>query len=170
MNDTEKLPEHADVVCYLLLRTDIPSLGRGKAHAHAMHAGNHLTSELIVRPMMEKRAIDPRASAWHAQGEGFGTTLAVGGEGQVTLAVLESLLEAALLCGHLAGRVVDTSYPYQVDDEIMSLLDPASHALPPRRGRGTWTCFRRETTAAWVLGSKEEMTILLSQFGLVPND
>ena len=42
------------LVAYLLVRTDLPSLGRGKAYAHAMHAGNHLTHDLWVTPLLNE--------------------------------------------------------------------------------------------------------------------
>lgn len=177
MNDTSTaaiLPLHeddgSDLVAYLLLRTDLPSLGRGKAHAHAMHAGNQLTHDFWVKPLLANETPDARVIAWHEQGEGFGTTLAVGGDGQVTILRLRQLIEAAKACGHLAGLVTDKTYPYHVDDEILGIIEEEYHSLPPQRITGGWRCFRREVTAGWVLGRKPEMEILLSQFGLVPND
>ena len=158
------------IVCYLLLRTDLPSLGRGKAYAHAMHAGNQLTHELCVVPLMENEKIDARVQEWHDQGEGFGMTLAVGGNETVNLEVMETLTDAAKKCGYLAGIVLDKSYPYQVDSEMLPLIEAKWHTLPPRQNRSGWTCFRAEHTAAWVLGPKKDLEVLMARFGLTPND
>ena len=158
------------LVAYLLVRTDLPSLGRGKAYAHAMHAGNQLTHDLWVTPLLNEEEVDQRVIAWHEQGRGFGTTLAVGDEGQVTKQKLKQLTNAAKACGHLADIVIDDSYPYHLDDETLGLIDPKHHSLPPQKTLNGWRCYRQEITAGWVLGHKSELTILLSQFGLVPND
>lgn len=166
MNEAPQDP----IVCYLMMRTDLPSLGRGKAQAHAMHAGNHLTHHLCVAPLREGKDIDRRAEEWHEEGSGFGTTLSVGGDGLIDRTTLYAVTEAARNCGHLSGIVTDQTYPYQVDDEIHGLLDPSIHTLPPRRGRAGWTCFRQETTAGWVLGRKSELAVIMGRFGLTPND
>ena len=165
MNDQNADP----IVCYLLLRTDLESLGRGKAQAHAMHAGNHLTHVLCVKPLLAGGDIDPRVEEW-CEEDGFGTTLSVGGADIVDIEVLEGVVCAAEKCGHMAGLVIDGSYPFQVSDEIHDLLDPRLQTLPARRSRDGWTCFRRETTAGWVLGRKSELGVLMARFGLTPND
>ena len=157
-------------VCYLMMRTDLPSLGRGKAQAHAMHAGNQLTYQLCVAPLRNGSEIDPHVDNWHEEGTGFGTTLSIGGDGVIDLQTLHAVTQAVRDCGHLSGIVVDQTYPYQVDDEIHRLLDPSIHTLPPRRGRTGWTCFRQETTAGWVLGRKAELAVIMGRFGLTPND
>lgn len=172
MNDTPKAitPESASLYAYLLLRTDMPSLGRGKGAAHAMHAGNHMTHELWVRPLLEGRVIDPRVETWHAQGGGFGTTITLGREGEVTLDVVHRLVRAAHSLGLLAGKVRDHSYPYVVDTETLPLIRDDVHTLPPRRIRDGWLCCRDEVTAAWLMGDKDELGILLGRFDLAPND
>lgn len=166
MNEETKDP----IVCYLMMRTDLPSLGRGKAQAHAMHAGNQLTHQLCVAPLRDGDKIDPRVDDWHDKGGGFGTTLSVGGDGEIDLQTLRAVTQAAHDCGHLSGIVVDKTYPYHVDNEIHELLDPSIHTLPPRRGRAGWTCFRQEATAGWVLGRKSDLAVIMGRFGLTPND
>lgn len=157
------------VASYLIMRTDLPSLGRGKALAQAMHAGNHLTHHLMFLPLKEGRDIDTRVIKWHEQGEGFGTTLAIG-EHSIDKRMLNEISSAARACGHFSGIVEDTSYPYHVDEELISLIDPDHHALPPQKIKNGWRCFRREDTSCWVLGNKEDLSILMRQFNLVPND
>lgn len=172
MNDTPKAitPESASLYAYLLLRTDMPSLGRGKGAAHAMHAGNHMTHELWVRPLLEGRVTDPRVETWHAQGGGFGTTITLGKTGQITLDVIDRVVSAANTLGLLAGAVRDTSYPYIVDDEILPLIRQDVHTRPPKRIRDGWLCCRDEITAAWLMGDKDDLGTLLARFDLASND
>lgn len=155
---------------YLLLRTDLPSLGRGKSQAHALHAGNHMTYSIWVRPLLEGKAVDPRVEAWHDQGGGFGTAITLGKAGQVTKDVLLRIIEAAEPLGFLGGLVEDKTYPYIVDDEIKPLIRETIHTKPPQRIRDGWLCCREEITAGWLLGDKTELQILLSRFDLAPND
>ena len=159
-----------DIVCYLLLRTDLESMGRGKAYAHAMHAGNQLTHELLVKPLQTGEYVDPNVIAWHEQGGGFGTTLSVGGHDQITLARLEGIKRFADLCGYPAGIVRDNTYPYRVSHEMLELINPSYHTKDPVRSGPEWTCFRSEVTAGWILGSKSALEPLLARYSLTPND
>ena len=159
-----------DLYAYLLVRNDLPSLGRGKAYAHSMHAGNHMTWQLAVMPLMRNEPIRDDVTRWHDQGGGFGTTAAIGNRGQIDLATLEAVTEAARTLGHQAGIVVDTSYPYEVDVEIYGLLNQTIHTQPADRTADGYRCYRRETTAGWIFGEKKALGVLLKRFGLVPND
>lgn len=160
----------ANLYAYLLLRTDLPSLGRGKSQAHAMHAGNHMTHELWVSPLERSHPIDARVRAWHAQGGGFGTTITLGNQGQITLDVIERIVAAANKLELFAGAVRDTSYPYIVDNEILPLIRPELHTRPPKQIRDGWLCCRDEVTAAWLMGDKDDLSTLLARFDLAPND
>lgn len=157
------------LTAYLLMRTDLPSLGLGKSRAQAMHAGNAMTMRLLVQPMLDGAQPDERALRWHREAEGFGTTLAIGARGQVPLAVIDKVVDAAGKLGIHAGRIVDDSYPYAVDDEVYALIAPAHHTLPATRIRDGWRCFRRETTGAWLFGDRGELDVLLARFDLTPH-
>ncbi len=160
----------AQTICYLLTRTDLPSLGRGKSSAHSHHAGTHLTWTLVVEPMLKGQKPDQAVIDWHLQGGGFGTCAAVGSEGQLPLTRLRSLLDAAQKTGHRSGLVVDGTYPHLVDDEVFALLDTTRFTAEPKKVRGGTVFFREEATAGWILGDKAALEILLRQFDLVPND
>lgn len=155
---------------YLLVRTDLPSLGRGKGHAHSMHAGNHMTWRLAVEPLKRGEPIPDVVSTWHMQGGGFGTTIALGTRNQIDLATLTAVVEAARVLGHKADVIVDRTYPYEVDTEIFALIDPSLHTAPADRIATGYRCYRRETTTAWILGEKNALGLILSRFGLVPNE
>lgn len=159
-----------NLYAYLLLRTDMPSLGRGKGAAHAMHAGNDMTYRTMVRPLMAGQAVDPRVTAWHAQGATFGTTITLGSEGEITKDVLMRIVEAAEPLGFPAGLVCDTSYPFFMNAEDALVVDRALLTREPKRVKGGWLMCREEITAAWIMGDKDDLSILLARFDLAPND
>lgn len=46
---------------YLLVRTDMESLGRGKSVAQGAHAANAFTWDTIIAPSIKNTTIDPAA-------------------------------------------------------------------------------------------------------------
>lgn len=160
-----------DLIGYCLIRTDLPSLGAGKAIAHAMHAGNQLTWRTVVKPLQAKQEVDPDILAWHEMADGFGTAIALGDKNQMDIATVTSVVEAARELGFIADYVVDPTYPYLVDKEIYPLIDAAMHSIPAVPGPpGQMVCFRKETSCAYVFGDKNALKVLLARFGLYPND
>lgn len=170
MNETTQVARSDNLYAYLLLRTDMPSLGRGKGAAHAMHAGNDMTYRTMVKPLMAKQEIDPRVIAWHAQGATFGTTIALGSTGEITKDVLLRIVEAAEPLGFPAGLVCDTTYPFFMNAEDAQLVDRNLLTREPKRVKGGWAMCREEITAAWIMGDKDDLTVLLARFDLAPND
>lgn len=154
---------------YLLMRTDMPSLGAVKSRIQAMHAGNAMTHELYVGPLKARREPHPDVAAWHDQGAGFGTAVAIGARGELTLEILQAAVAEAGRLGIMAGLVVDGEYPYVVSDEIHRRLDPSVHTRPAERTAKGWRCFCRETTAGWMLGDAAALELLLSRFNLAPH-
>lgn len=160
-----------DLYAYLLVRTDLPSLGAGKAYAHAMHAGNQLTWREVVEPMMAKQKPNADLVEWHGQGKGFGTTIALGAQNQMDLKTVSAVVDAAKELGFIADLVVDPTYPYLVDVELSKLIDPKVNTMDPVPGpRGYMVHFREEVTTAYVFGDKTALKLLMGQFGLAPND
>ena len=160
-----------ELFAYCLVRTDLPSLGAGKAIAHGMHAGNKMTWDLCVVPLRNGEEIDNDVMAWHAQGGGFGTTIALGKGREITLATQTAIVDAVRALGGKGDQVIDTSYPYLVDNEIVPFMNPDIHTMPPVSGPpGQTVCFRNEITTAYVFGDKTMLKIVLGQFGLYPND
>lgn len=157
------------IYAYLLMRTDLPSLGLGKSRAQAMHSGNHLTWELAVKPLKAGLPVPAQVEIWHDQGGGYGTAIALGGNEAVTLQTIQRVVSAAKALGLAAGEIVDETYPYVVDDEIFALLRDEIHTFPPARFPGGWRCCRRETTCAWLLGDKDALNVLLARFSLTPD-
>ena len=160
-----------DLYAYCLVRTDLPSLGAGKAIAHAMHAGNQMTWREVVAPMAKGEEPNADVMEWHRMAGGFGTTIALGDKNQLDFKTINAVVDAALTLGFVAGKVVDPTYPYLVDKEVVPFMDQSIHTMPPVSGPpGTMVCFRQEMTTAYVFGDKAELGILLGRFGLYPND
>ena len=160
-----------DLYAYCLVRTDLPSLGAGKAIAHAMHAGNQMTWREVVMPMSKGEEPNADVMEWHRSAGGFGTTIALGDKNQLDFKTINAVIDAAEKLGFVAGKVVDPTYPYLVDKEVVPFMDIMNHTMPPVPGpNGTMVCFRKEMTTAYVFGDKAELGILLGQFGLYPND
>jgi hypothetical protein len=160
-----------DLYAYCLVRTDLPSLGNGKAIAHAMHAGNQMTYELMVLPLQKGKEVDPDVLAWHKMAKGFGTTIALGRGNELPLATVQAVVDAVNKLGGKANVVVDPTYPYLVDSEVAPFMREDVHTMPPVPGPpGQTVCFREEITTAYVFGDKAMLKVVLGQFGLYPND
>jgi hypothetical protein len=159
-----------DLIGYLLVRTDMPSLGPGKAYAHAMHAGNQMTWREVVEPIQKGKTPSEDVVEWHKMAKGFGTTIALGKDNQLPLVTVEAVIKAAKKLGFVADLVIDPTYPYYVDAELMPLIDKSVHTLEPVRVNGGFMCFRNEVTTAYVFGDKAELGVLLTRFGLAPNE
>lgn len=160
-----------DLYAYCLVRTDMPSLGAGKAIAHAMHAGNQMTWELVVEPLQAGKDVDPDVLAWHHQANGFGTTIALGKGNELPLSTMKAVVDAVNQMGGKASLVEDPTYPYLVDRELVKLMDSSVHTLDPVPGPpGYMVCFRKEFTTAYIFGDKAMLRVVMGQFGLYPND
>ena len=167
--NTLPIPGDGKIYAYLLMRTDMSSLGLGKSRAQAMHAGNQLTYELYAKPLEDRKKVDQMVREWHQQGAGFGTAIAIGARNQVTLEVLEETIDAAQKLGFMAGLVVDEEYPYNASDEMLRRINPDLHTREPVPYKSGWRCFCRETTSGWILGDKKKLEVLLARFDLTPH-
>lgn len=156
------------LVLYALVRSDMASMRAGKGMAQCMHAQAMFDKFEIIVPLQHGREPRPMVMDWHnATPDGFGTTLTLS---IPDLATGEAVVEAASALGFPAGFVIDPTYPYHVDNEVVSLINPFRHTLPPTSsGPGKTVCFREEKTVGYVFGKKSELTVLLDRFGLVPN-
>lgn len=150
---------------YLLIRKDLPSLNPGKAVAHGAHAANQFTFEANA-------AMAERVSGWQVQYDrwinstpsGFGTTITL----HVNYHELRAAVKVAKALGFRAGETYDPSYPYETTHEIARLIQHPEEFPPVPRGNGTVVCFRRELTAGYVFGDKDELRPVLGNFPLMP--
>ncbi|MNK33310.1 hypothetical protein D3C87_517900 [compost metagenome] len=131
---------------YLLVRTDMESLGRGKSVAQGAHAANAFTWDTIIAPAIQNTAMDPNALEWSRQANGFGTTIAFG----ATLREIEETVTLAKALGFKARVVADPEYPL-VDGRTLHLIPDV-------------------VTGAYVFGEKAALEIILRDFALLKND
>lgn len=151
----------------LTITKGMPSMGRGKSVAHGAHAANLFTYQHYVMPLIAKTKVDQRVVDWHSEGAGFGTTISL------DIGSLEDMISAAnaaILIDGMAGIVVDPTYPYFVDTELVKLIDPKVHTMDPKCLGEKSICFREEQTCAYIFGDKDKLEPLLKQYGLLEND
>lgn len=157
-----------DLTLYILVRTDLESLGLGKACAQSSHASNKFTDDWIIAPLLEGAETAADAMAWRAQAGTFGTVLTLD---VPNLPVMTQVVDAANKLGFKAALVEDPTYPYLVPNEIVGRLNPAIHTAPPRpAGKAHTACFTAEYATAYVFGSKAMLDVILARFGLLRND
>jgi hypothetical protein len=156
------------LVLYALCRMDMASLKMGKLAAQAMHAQAMFDKYEIIQPLLAGRQPHPDVDTWHNEAEGFGTTLTIA---IPDLETVEAVTEAAANLGFVSGMVVDPTYPFHVDNELVGRLDASKFTMPPvYGGPGRSVCFVSEATVGYVFGWKSKLSVLLARFGLVPNE
>lgn len=157
-----------DYLYILTVTKDMPSMGRGKSVAHAAHAANLFTHQHYVEPLLDTAEPLDSVVEWHKSAQGFGTTI---GLDIGSVIDMNAVVGEAQGAGFLADTVIDPTYPYIVDAEIVSLIKPDVHTLDPiRLDNGMYVCHRRQATAAYVFGDKEGLAPLLSKYNLLSND
>lgn len=132
---------------YILVRTDMDSLGRGKAVAQGAHAANAFTWDNIIAPSIQGVPMNADALEWSREADGFGTTISLG----MNLRDMQAVVEFARLGGFPARLVADPEYP---------LLCPGGefHIVP------------NVVTTAYIFGDKDILRPLLGRFELLSND
>lgn len=157
------------LVLYALVRGDLSSMKAGKGMAQCMHAQAMFDKFEIIEPYRHGLQPSEDVLAWHnTTPQGFGTTLTIL---IPDLGTLEALSEAAEAMNHPSGVVIDPTYPFHVDNEIVMRLDRSRFTLPPvYGGPGKSVCFVEEKTVGYMFGWKSKLAVLLARFGLVPNE
>lgn len=137
-----------DLVAYVMIRNDLPSLTPGKAAAQVHHAGVQ---------MMVKHAGHELVKAYVADGtaqgaDGFNTTLTL----SANLAQIEAAIGKVRYLEALCDILVDPTYPFFVDREIAPFLAD-NPAMTRVGGNGSNELFlRSELTCAWALGDRND--------------
>lgn len=153
-------------VLYVFVRTDMPSMTPGKAQAHSGHAANAFVNQHAIKPLQAGKRMPGEVAEWIATTPyGFGTQINLKGEWDDVVNTVASVCES----GGIGELVVDPTYPYIVDAEVVHLIDPRNHtAEPVDLGNGKFLCHRNETTAAYVFGYKNELKRYVGEFPLHP--
>lgn len=164
------------LMLYGLARSDLPSmpLGGGKMAAQLMHAANAFAYRHAIVPLLNGQPLRPDVRDWHAEARATPTDISNGFGTSITLEVpsldrLRAVVSTTARLGFCADLVTDKEYPYEVSEEIMRLLPESLHTQPPIKTRGAWMCFRKEVTCGYVFGLKDDLSVILRQFDLMPN-
>lgn len=160
--ETQKVP-----CLYVIVDTDMTSMTNGKSQAHSGHASSAFSEKAFVVPLLAKEKPDPLAMQWRTEtDQGFGTQINL----KAKTSQLKLIVEMATMLGFQSEEVFDPTYPYHVDSEIVPLMDPTVHTLPPIPLGDQTICFRREMTAVYVFGDKNDpvLSALLRKFPLHP--
>ena len=151
-------------VLYVFVRTDMPSMTPGKAQAHSGHAANAFVYKNFIKA--NPQGIRPEIYSWiEATPQGFGTQINL----KASWKEVNELIDSVSQAGFIADYVIDPTYPYELDYEIYNLLEIHMQTAPPIfKDNGRVVCFRKEQTAAYVFGFKEDLESFVGQFPLHP--
>jgi hypothetical protein len=153
---------------YVIVRSDMESLGSsaGKMMAHSGHAANAFMYANYIYPLQHNQEINPLVEAWmNSTPQGFGTQINLKASWKAACEAGQKVKAQ----GGIADLVVDPTYPYEVNDEIIDLIHGDKHTdTPIKLANGNWLCFRRESTAMYFFGLKSELSPILGEFPLHP--
>ena len=155
-------------VLYIFVRTDLPSMNPGKAQAHSGHAANAFIYQTVIKPLRSgSTELWGPAQEWMAQTPfGFGTQINLKAPWNE---VDDLVTEVMNLPNVQAEVVVDPTYPYIVDSEIVELIDKKLHTVAPiPLENGRWVCHRSAPTAAYIFGDKAELEPYVGKYPLHP--
>ena len=126
------------LVCYVLMRRDVPDFVNGKAMAQSNHAGTKMMWDAFKK---KDRALRKDILEWLEVADGFGTCLTM----EASAADMRQAVSLAQLLGFHAGFVDDPTYPIRDGYEIKTL--PV-------------------TTCAYVFGWKSKLVPVMGRFDL----
>ena len=154
-------------ILYVFVNTDLQSMSAGKAQAHSGHAANAFIHKHVVQVMRGgKIPIDKSVLEWMAATPfGFGTQINLKGKWSDVVNTVADWCET----GARGELVIDPTYPYIVDEEIVKIIDPRNHTMDPiPLENGKVLCHRNEVTAAYLFGYKEELEPFVGKYPLHP--
>jgi len=143
-----------DLVVYVLLRTDLPSMNPGKAAAQVHHAGVQMVAKHGKRQMVQdyyKDGIQQGAVY-------FNTTLVLG----ATIDDIVMRGQAAMAAGDdvvVCNTVTDPSYPFFVENMEIAGLIPQTDEVKVIKimDDGRVLMVRPEVTCAWFIGDRNDV-------------
>lgn len=154
-------------ILYVFVRTDMSSMTPGKAQAHSGHAANAFVHQHVIKPMRkDKKLLEPVTEWMSATPFGFGTQINLKAPWDEVVDLVARVAESDV---GFAEIIIDPTYPYLVDSELLPLIDAAHHTVAPiDLGTGKFACHRSEATAAYVFGYKEDLKQFVGEYPLHP--
>jgi len=139
------------------MRTDLPSMGAGRAAAQASHASN---------AFIHKYGNKPDVKEWQKQTpQGFGTAIVLG----VTADQLTEKVTRAKVGNIPADFIVDTDYVVPISSELVPYLDKSNKDIKVEQSPvdpNKYVIHRREITCGYIFGRKEDLSELLGDLNL----
>jgi hypothetical protein len=111
---TEEQEAVDGLICYQLVRSDVPSYVVGKALAQANHCGTAMVIRALKR---DDRTNLDLLLEWAEEADGFGTCITL----EVTLPVARQIVSLANLSGLYSEMINDPTYPIRDGDTIKTL-------------------------------------------------
>jgi len=138
-----------DLVTYVLVRTDLPSLNTGKALAQSHHAGVQLLSKHAEKPLVREYI-----EAGMSEGaDFFNTTLTLAAK----FSDIEHSISLAKNLDCVCDIVIDPSYPFLVDIELDPFLKSVTELTRVKQVSDSQVLYtRRELTCAYALGDRND--------------
>lgn len=149
-----------DLVVYVMVRNDLPSLNSGKLAAQVHHAGVQMLTKYRDHQLVKDYIADGIAQG----ADGFNTTLTLSANATQISAAMGKVRHLNAVCDVL----IDPTYPFFVDPEIAPLLE--ANTVVKRvglTGSGKELFLRQELTCAWALGDRKDL-IFKSVFEAFP--
>lgn len=155
--------QEENLVLYILVRNDLPSLTVGKMGAQTAHAGNQFIHQYLDNS--ESKKIKTQIKDWQGCANGFGTTITL----SVTEQDIKDIVDAGTKYYFACDKVVDPTYPFMIDKELMSTVDETKLTADPFYTRdGKVALCRSEVTCGFIFGDKNDpaLSFLTSKYQL----
>ena len=141
---------------YILMRTDLPSMGAGRAAAQASHAAN---------AFIHKYGNKDYVKEWQKQTtQGFGTAIVLG----VNLKELYNKYNASYrkFCSEV---IIDPDYVVSISSELVPFLNKLDSRIKVEQSTvdsNKYVIHREEVTCGYIFGNKEKLVELLGDLPL----
>ncbi len=137
---------------YIIVREDLPSLNPGKAMAQVCHAGSQAAQVMQG---------DEAYGQWLRQADNFGTTIVLSEDKYYPL---KRCISECQQRGFNAAVIVDPTYPFLIDPEIIPFLDVVNCTVDFSfdinteilTEDGKHPATRKEETCGWVFVREDE--------------
>jgi hypothetical protein len=138
-----------DIVVYVLVRTDLPSLNSGKGMAQVHHSGVQLAMKYGNTELFKNYI----AGGTAGDADNFSTTITLA----ATFADIEKSIAKLDGTEYVRDIIVDPTYPFLVDLEIDLLLQKLPDVTRVKQVNPTHVLYtRRELTCAYALGYRTD--------------
>jgi hypothetical protein len=146
--------DERELVCYILVRTDLPSMNPGKAMSQCHHAGVQMVVKHSLHILVQEYVnLGLEQGADH-----FNTTIVLGATGPQITGIMDAVL--GKLKSEIAyDRVIDPSYPFFVESMEIANLIPQDDATKIIKvmDNGKVLMVRPELTCAWFVGDRNDV-------------